>query len=217
MCVCVCVLVVSSAPVLTSAPVGVVILSTGQSSSLDCVATGNPPPIISWTRNNHPIDSNTSPSVNMAKNGSLVFKEVGGSESGRYLCKATNTAGVHSAAFRVRVLPVFGLNSASADAPDRVFVTAIRGSDVLLDCGHKGGVANASDVVWRRGTEPVCGDRVRVLGNGSLVLSRVVGGDYGLYECLAFYAHGGVAHSYSQLTVLPRNGMYACATNMQPT
>ena len=90
-----------SGPVVTSYPLGTLTLFPGQSSTLDCTASGEPPPTITWTRNGLPVPFASLPTLSLASNGSLVLSAVTGSEEGNYSCIATNDQGVSISPFQL--------------------------------------------------------------------------------------------------------------------
>lgn len=64
-----------------------VTVSLHQTVVLECVATGNPRPIISWSRaDTKPIDVYNA---KVLGNGNLVIADVSAKHSGVYLCRAT--------------------------------------------------------------------------------------------------------------------------------
>lgn len=64
-----------------------VTVSLHQTVVLECVATGNPWPIISWSRaDSKPIDVYNA---RVLGNGNLVITDVNSKHSGVYLCRAT--------------------------------------------------------------------------------------------------------------------------------
>ena len=200
-----------SPPVITSLPVGGVVLSLGQTISLDCTASGNPSPSISWTRNGHVIDSDSLSNVEQVSNGSLILSDVTGLEEGKYSCKATNEEGEYSITFLLQILtnpPGQSYRPASA-SERRPSVTAMLGSEVTLDCVETL-ASNTSEVLWRRGNVGVCGERVRLGSKGSLILSNVRTEDGGVYSCLVFHPKG-LYQSDVHLTVLPREGENTCS------
>lgn len=73
-------------PRIIAAPQNVT-ASLHQTVVLECVATGNPWPIISWSRaDSKPIDVYNA---KVLGNGNLVITDVNSKHSGIYLCRAT--------------------------------------------------------------------------------------------------------------------------------
>lgn len=71
----------------------------GESVTLECSATGHPPPRITWTRGDGtpvPVD----PRVSITPSGGLYIQNVVQEDSGEYTCFAANTVdSVHATAF----------------------------------------------------------------------------------------------------------------------
>jgi hemicentin len=81
-----------------------VTVSDGSPAVLDCLATGNPPPVVTWFFNSAtqlPNQGNTR--VQQASNNSLIFSPVRAEDEGRYVCRATNAAGTESATVQLTV------------------------------------------------------------------------------------------------------------------
>ncbi|PNJ20156.1 PXDN isoform 5 [Pongo abelii] len=167
----------------------------GESVTLECSATGHPPPRISWTRGDRtplPVD----PRVNITPSGGLYIQNVVQEDSGEYACSATNNIdSVHATAFIiVQALPQF-----TVTPQNRV---VIEGQTVDFQCEAKG---NPPPVIaWTKGGSQLSVDRRHlVLSSGTLRISGVALHDQGQYECQAVNIIGSqkvLAH----LTVLPR-------------
>lgn len=64
----------------------------GRCLTLECVGSGNPPPVISWTKNN--IELRRSHDVDISANGTqLTMCPVEASDAGTYMCIVTNKVG----------------------------------------------------------------------------------------------------------------------------
>lgn len=70
----------------------------GSPLTLSCLAKGNPKPIINWT-----FMTATGWSEGRGQGSQLIFKDVGLSDAGHYVCVATNTEGNQSANVEVVV------------------------------------------------------------------------------------------------------------------
>jgi len=82
-------LVVISLPVFTIKPPGKVFAATGDTLTLNCSATGDPRPIISWKRQGAALPVGRSHRVNDA----LILRDFRVGDAGIYICVATS-AGV---------------------------------------------------------------------------------------------------------------------------
>ncbi|GFY66508.1 titin [Trichonephila inaurata madagascariensis] len=83
-------LVVNASPKWITEPNSVEGLA-GSFVKLDCQVSGYPPPVITWTKQND--DESMQNTLNMAKNGSLIFSRLLADHEGEYLCKAQNNVG----------------------------------------------------------------------------------------------------------------------------
>ena len=82
-------LVVVSLPVFTVKPPGKVFALTGDTLTLNCSATGDPRPVITWKRQGAAIPVGRS----HRKNDALVLRDLREEDAGNYICVATS-AGV---------------------------------------------------------------------------------------------------------------------------
>ena len=71
----------------------------GESVTLECSATGHPPPQITWTRGDRsPVP--TDPRVSITPSGGLYIQNVEQEDSGEYTCFASNIVdSIHATAF----------------------------------------------------------------------------------------------------------------------
>ena len=58
----------------------------GDSLRLNCSATGDPQPVITWKRQGSPLPAGRSQQIN----GALVIRDVKGEDTGNYICVATS-------------------------------------------------------------------------------------------------------------------------------
>ena len=82
-------LVVVSLPVFTVKPPGKVSAATGDTLTLNCSATGDPQPIISWKRQGAALPVGRR----HGKKGALILRDLRREDAGIYMCVATS-AGV---------------------------------------------------------------------------------------------------------------------------
>lgn len=70
----------------------------GESVTLECSATGHPPPQVTWTKGDRtPLPED--PRVSITPSGGLYIQNVLQADSGEYTCFASNSAGsIHAAA-----------------------------------------------------------------------------------------------------------------------
>ena len=85
-------LVVVSPPRFTVKPPAKIVAVVGGTLKLNCSATGNPQPMISWKKQGGQLPVGRSQQIN----GSLVIRDITKNDKGNYICMATN-AGVFKA------------------------------------------------------------------------------------------------------------------------
>ncbi|XP_074625252.1 fibrinogen-like protein A isoform X1 [Acropora palmata] len=85
-------LVVVSLPHFTVTPPAKIVKSIGANLTLNCSATGDPPPVISWKRQGSQLPVGRSQQID----GALVIRDVQKEDAGNYICVATS-AGVFKA------------------------------------------------------------------------------------------------------------------------
>ena len=80
-------LVVISLPVFTIKPPGKVFAATGDTLTLNCSATGDPRPIISWKRQGAALPVRRS----VRRNNALIIRDLKEEDAGNYICVATSS------------------------------------------------------------------------------------------------------------------------------
>ena len=85
-------LVVVSPPRFVVKPPAKVVAWVGDSLKLNCSATGDPQPVITWKKQGGPLPVGRSQQIN----GDLVIRDISRNDAGNYICIATN-AGVFKA------------------------------------------------------------------------------------------------------------------------
>ena len=84
-------LVVGSLPVFTVKPPGKVFAATGDTLTLNCSATGDPRPVISWKRQGEALPVGRSHQTNKV----LTIGDLREEDSGIYICSATGAGVFH--------------------------------------------------------------------------------------------------------------------------
>ena len=87
-------LVVVSFPRFTVKPLAKIVKLIGANLTLNCSATGNPPPVISWKRQGSQLPVGRSQQID----GALVIKDVQKQDAGIYICIATSAGVFHAEA-----------------------------------------------------------------------------------------------------------------------
>ncbi|XP_075215283.1 cell adhesion molecule Dscam2-like [Lycorma delicatula] len=158
-------------------------MQPGMSTSLKCIASGNPPPRISWLldggtllpRGGYVLGSFLSPAGYVISHLNITNIRV--QHGGLYTCLAKNSLGsvVHSAS-----LNVYGPPSPRP----AINITSVSEGDVYLRCPVAG--FPISSTTWQFNGQPLPSDyKQRVFSNGTLYLSGVNVQDKGEYHCTA--------------------------------
>ena len=79
------------------------IVSEGLIAVLDCLASGDPTPDVTWFLNSAQLPNTGTPRVQQVSNNSLIIAPVQRSDEGAYICRATNAAGTESATIQLQV------------------------------------------------------------------------------------------------------------------
>uniref|UniRef100_A0A9J8BV80 Peroxidasin n=1 Tax=Cyprinus carpio carpio TaxID=630221 RepID=A0A9J8BV80_CYPCA len=149
----------------------------GESVTLECSATGQPQPRVTWTKGDHtalPVD----PRINITPSGGLYIQNVNQADGGQYTCFASNNVDtIHATAYIiVQARPQFTVTPQDQ--------SVLEGLTVDFPCEASGYPQPV--IAWTRGGSPLPNDRRHVvLSSGSLRISRVALHDQGQYECQA--------------------------------
>ncbi|NXK97014.1 HMCN1 protein, partial [Formicarius rufipectus] len=161
-------------------PIEVSVLA-GEDVTLPCEVRSLPPPIITWAKEMQLI-SPFSPRHTFLPSGSMKISETQVSDSGMYICVATNIAGNVTQSVKL-----------SVHVPARIqrgprVVTALSGQRVELPCSAHGVPTPA--LTWLRGHSTVAGGPFGRGPDGALTISSVQPAHAGAYECVATNAAG---------------------------
>ncbi|XP_041852653.1 protogenin B-like isoform X2 [Melanotaenia boesemani] len=159
-------------------------VSSHQTVVLECVATGNPSPIISWSRaDSKPIDVYNA---KVLGNGNLVITDVSTKHSGVYLCRATTpgTRNHTTAAANLTVL----VPPTIVERPESQ--TRPRAGTARFMCQAEG--VPPPRIRWlKNGEEVHLNGRVKMY-NSKLVITQIIPEDDAIYQCMAENEQGSV-------------------------
>ncbi|XP_008287962.1 protogenin B [Stegastes partitus] len=161
-----------------------VTVSLHQTVVLECVATGNPWPIISWSRaDSKPIDVYNA---KVLGNGNLVITDVSSKHSGIYLCRATTpgTRNHTTAAANLTVL----VPPTIVERPESQ--TRPRAGTARFMCQAEG--VPSPRISWlKNGEEVHLNGRIKMY-NSKLVITQIIPEDDAIYQCMAENEQGSV-------------------------
>nr|XP_044998229.1 hemicentin-1 isoform X3 [Jaculus jaculus] len=158
-------------------PVEISVLA-GEEVTLPCEVKSSPPPIITWAKETQFI-SPFSPRHTFLPSGSMKITETRISDSGMYLCVATNIAGNVTQSVKLNVHVPPKIQRASKHMKVRV------GQRVNIPCNAQGSPPPV--VMWRKSGETMLVDGVQLINHpdGSLSIEQAVLSDTGVYTCVA--------------------------------
>ncbi|XP_026075436.1 protein turtle homolog A-like isoform X1 [Carassius auratus] len=218
---------VTAPPVFTETPPPGVEVFVGRSVTLKCSARGNPRPTITWSKDGRPIKPQNKVKIT---NGSVSFHAVSRETSGHYQCDASNTEGNVS---HVTLLKVIGPPVIVIPPTDTVLNMS---QDAKLKCQAEADPPNMT-YVWQRQGEDIyhiesLKSRVKVIVDGTLLISRLIPEDSGNYTCMPTNGlpdspsasatltvqHPAQVMKMASLTFLPTGmrGVIACPVRAEP-
>ncbi|XP_047673954.1 hemicentin-1 isoform X2 [Tachysurus fulvidraco] len=153
-------------------------VKVGEDITLPCEVTSVPPPIITWAKDKQLI-SPYSPRHTQLPSGSMTITDARVTDSGTYLCVATNIAGNFSRAVRLSVyVPPHILPG------PRVMKVQVDHS-IDLPCVAQG--VPQPSLIWKKGDTALVSDGARysLSADGSLTVRQVALSDEGVYTCVA--------------------------------
>ncbi|XP_067398294.1 hemicentin-2 [Emydura macquarii macquarii] len=176
---------VQAPPRLLPGPKGLKVL-VGHTLNLPCVAHGSPVPKLRWSKDGSPLRVGDQ-DFQEGPNGTIHILDVLVSDSGRYQCTASSSAGEDTAEFMVEVLEPPYLED-SAD----VLLERVLHENVTLPCPAKGVPKPA--ILWLKNSAKLPGSLpgFSLLDEGALVIGSVLPSDSGDYTCLATNEAGSV-------------------------
>ncbi|XP_051803642.1 hemicentin-1 [Acanthochromis polyacanthus] len=165
---------------------------------LECVVSGVPPPRVTW-RKHGAILAGNNPRYMFAEDGSLHIRSAQVTDTGRYLCMATNQAGTQ----RKRVDLQVYVPPSIADS--RTNVTVIVNVQTTLSCEATG--IPKPTVSWRKNGRAISTDQnqnmYRLLSSGSLVVLAPTVEDTAVYQCVVSNEAGEDSRSVNLTVNVP--------------
>ncbi|KAI5611357.1 protogenin A precursor, partial [Silurus asotus] len=169
-------------------------VATRSSALLECVAVGNPRPLISWSRADHkPIDVyNTK----VLGNGNLLISDVKRQHAGVYVCRATTpgTRNFTLAAANVTVLEPPSL----VEWPESL--TRPRAGTGRFVCQAEG--MPTPRITWLKNGEFIHSNGRIKMYNSKLVINQIIPEDDAIYQCQAENEQGSVLSTARLIVVM---------------
>ncbi|MBN3324003.1 PRTG protein, partial [Atractosteus spatula] len=158
--------------------------SLHQSAILECVATGNPKPIISWSRLDH--KSIDVFNTRVLGNGNLIISDVKLQHSGVYVCRAT-TPGTRNFTVAMATLTVLAPPS-FVEWPESL--TRPRAGTARFVCQAEG--IPSPRITWLKNGDKVHSNGRIKMYNSKLVINQIIPEDDAIYQCVAENDQGSV-------------------------
>ncbi|KAF7660585.1 hypothetical protein LDENG_00279200 [Lucifuga dentata] len=159
-------------------------VSLHQSAILECMATGNPRPLISWSR----ADSKSIDVYNtkVLGNGNLMITDIKPQHGGVYICRATTPGTrnytISSANITVLAPPSF------VEWPESL--TRPRAGTARFVCQAEG--VPMPQITWLKNGEKVHSNGRIKMYNSKLVINQIIPEDDAIYQCQADNEQGSV-------------------------
>ncbi|XP_029928304.1 secreted immunoglobulin domain 4 [Myripristis murdjan] len=144
----------------------------GHSVTMECHATGSPPPVITWSKLRAPL-----PWKHTMVGGVLTLTSVGRQDSGQYICNATNIHGYSEAYTQMEVeAPPY-----TTCLPEQVRLQP--GDALQLQCLAYG--SHPIQLQWSRVGRAAMPAAAETTSDGKLQIAHVKLADSGTYKCVA--------------------------------
>ncbi|KAM7152071.1 immunoglobulin superfamily DCC subclass member 4 isoform 3-T3 [Macrochelys suwanniensis] len=170
----------------------------GESAVLECMASADPTPFVSWIRQDgKPISTD----VIVLGRTNLLIPQAEPHHSGVYVCRANKpqTRQFVTAAAELSVLAPPSISQ----SPETISRT--RASTARFVCKAEG--EPAPTIHWLKNGEPILSNgRVKIQSSGSLVINQIGLEDAGYYQCVA-ENRLGMACATAKLSVIVREGL----------
>uniref|UniRef100_A0A4W3JWV4 Hemicentin 1 n=1 Tax=Callorhinchus milii TaxID=7868 RepID=A0A4W3JWV4_CALMI len=170
----------------------------GNSVTLECDASGHPPPTLTWLKDGVPVEHSNN--VRVLLGGRRVqILSIALSEAGGYVCVATSIAGENEVKYNVDVLvpPHIEGSEETTDTTVTVHHT------LELECQAAG--SPPPKITWLKDGRPLNVQvGVKILADGrKLVISRAQVSDTGQYRCVATNEAGNQKRGFSVTVQVP--------------
>ncbi|XP_020041490.1 protogenin isoform X2 [Castor canadensis] len=179
-------------PTIVAGPQNVTV-SLHQTVVLECMATGNPKPIISWSRLDH--KSIDVFNTRVLGNGNLMISDVKLQHAGVYVCRAT-TPGTRNFTVAMATLTVLAPPS-FVEWPESL--TRPRAGTARFVCQAEG--IPSPKMSWLKNGRKIHSNGRIKMYNSKLVINQIIPEDDAIYQCMAENSQGSIL-SRARLTVV---------------
>ncbi|XP_076011524.1 protogenin A [Genypterus blacodes] len=168
--------------------------SLHQRAILECMATGNPRPLISWSR----ADSKSIDVYNtkVLGNGNLMITDIKPKHAGVYVCRAT-TPGTRNYTIATANITVLAAPSL-VEWPESL--TRPRAGTARFVCQAEG--FPTPRITWLKNGEKVHSNGRIKMYNSKLVINQIIPEDDAIYQCLAENEQGSVLSTARLIVVM---------------
>uniref|UniRef100_A0A4X2K9U4 Protogenin n=1 Tax=Vombatus ursinus TaxID=29139 RepID=A0A4X2K9U4_VOMUR len=167
--------------------------SLHQTVVLECMATGNPKPIISWSRLDH--KSIDVFNTRVLGNGNLMISDVKLQHAGIYICRAS-TPGTRNFTVAMATLTVLAPPS-FVEWPESL--TRPRAGTARFVCQAEG--IPSPKMSWLKNGRRIHSNGRIKMYNSKLVINQIIPEDDAIYQCMAENSQGSIL-SRARLTVV---------------
>ncbi|KAI1891477.1 hypothetical protein AGOR_G00144220 [Albula goreensis] len=179
----------------------VVSVRVGNSVTLECESNAVPPPTITWYKNGRIITESTNLKI-LADGQMLEIKGAEVSDTGQYVCKATNIAGQVDKNFH---LNIYVPPTIDGPADEKVLETI--SNPVTFACDATG--IPPPSLTWLKNGRPIANSEsleMHILsGGGKLQIARTQLSDSATYTCVASNVEGEARKNYQLTVQVPPN------------
>ncbi|XP_074856177.1 brother of CDO isoform X3 [Carettochelys insculpta] len=154
-----------------------IIVTKGQSLILECVASGIPPPRVTWAKNGSSISGYNKTRFLLSN---LLIDATSEDDSGTYSCTADNGVGEAGAAFMFYNVQVFEPPEVTMEVSQQIIPW---GQSAKFTCEVRGNPQPS--VVWLRNAVPLSSNHHFRLSRKALRVVSVGPEDDGIYQCVA--------------------------------
>ncbi|XP_075981850.1 hemicentin-2-like [Anticarsia gemmatalis] len=165
---------------------------------IQCIATGNPKPLISWKKDD--LDIAYGSEWYGVEDGTLIIRNIDEKSQGVYECTALNDVGVDYVSYNVI------LNDApeiTTEYKEKTFTTIKGDSELRIECEASGSPEPV--IIWKKDDAEISLGTHYSVEDGTLIIRNIDELSEGSYECLAQNELGTDSEKYNVIVNVPVN------------